>query len=133
MPKKEKDVLTIDNLEVHKDKNFLLVSVNPRFYNLDVVYSAIYMFLDKCYFKVNGDPEEEILVEIKPKRKVDLERLGREFNNELVNYAATRIRGKKTEDMRKIIVERALKSHSEEPLEKQVNKKDVNIPWDKKV
>jgi len=105
----------IDNLTINKKEEFVLVSVNPKFYNLDVVYSAIYMFLDKCYVKIEGDPEEEILVKLKPKEKgVDLERLGREFNNELINYAAAAIRGWKTVDLRKTIIERALKSHAGE-------------------
>ena len=133
MSKKIPKIKMIDNIEIHKNK--IVVSVNPIFYNLDVVYSSLYNFLDGCYCKVNGDPVEEILVELKPKKKTDLERLGREFNNELINYSAVEIRGIKTKDMRLEIVKRALTSH--QPVEEKSEnwEKDpegINIPWEEK-
>ncbi|MFH8092876.1 MAG: His-Xaa-Ser system protein HxsD [Candidatus Aenigmatarchaeota archaeon] len=104
----------LDNLVVNEDENFVQVSINPKFYNLDVIYSAIYVFLDKYYVKIEGEPEEEVIVKLKPKEgKVDLEKVGREFNNELISYAAAAIRGWKTADLRKTIIERALKSQGE--------------------
>ncbi len=119
MVEKIPDIRNVDNLEIHKDK--VIVSVNPRFYNIDVVYSSIYMFLDRCYCKVNGDPTDEIIVELKPKNKSDLEILGRELNNELVNYVVIGIRGRRTIDMRTEIVQRALRSHEPE-IEKDTPK-----------
>jgi His-Xaa-Ser system protein HxsD len=125
----------VDNLEIHPKK--VIVSVNPKFYNLDVVYSSLYNFLEKCYCKVQGDLEEEILVELKPKEKQNLENIGRQFNNELINYAAVAIRGIKTQDMRLEIVKRALSSHQPEELGTQVENweddpEGISIPWEEK-
>jgi len=103
------EIKILDNLEIHKDH--LVVSVNPKFYSRDVVYSAIYVFLDSCYCKVDGDPSEEIIVTLKPKQKTGLEMLGSKFNNELINYASVAIRGAKTVDIRAEIVKKALESH----------------------
>ncbi len=134
--KKEPKIKMIENIELHPKK--VIVSVNPYFYNLDVVYSSLYNFLEDNYCKVDGDPNDEILVELKPKKKVkDLEKLGRKFNNELINYASIHIRGLKTEDMRIEIVKRALTSH--QPVEEKKVEKDwekdpegINIPWEEK-
>ena len=114
-----KDFANFDNLEVDKKKNMITISVNPKFYNLDVVYSAIYLMLEKNYFKIDGDPEEEIIVRIEPKNKTDLLKLGMEFNNQLINYAAISHRGSKTQDIRKIIVEKAIGSQLKENPEKK--------------
>lgn len=120
MAKRGSDIKTIDNFEIHRDK--IIISVNPKFYNLDVIYSAIYMFLDKCYCKVSGDPSEEIIVEIKPKESQDLENIGRQFNNELIGYAAIGIRGRKAADMRAEIIKRALETHGASPEEEKIDK-----------
>jgi len=78
------------NLEIHEKEGYVWVSVNPKIYSLDVIYSASYMFLETCYVMIDGDPMEEVIVELRPKNKtglIDLRVIGREFNNELVNYA----------------------------------------------
>jgi His-Xaa-Ser system protein HxsD len=133
--KKEPKIEMIDNIELHPNK--VIVSVNPRFYNLDVVYSSLYNFLEDNYCKVDGDPNDEILVELKPKKKIkDLEKLGRKFNNELINYTALEIRGLKTEDMRIEIVRRALTSHQsvEEPTESEgIDPEEINVPWEQEM
>ncbi|MBD3155369.1 MAG: hypothetical protein GF368_01810 [Candidatus Aenigmarchaeota archaeon] len=129
---KKEDIRMVENLELRSNK--VLISINPKFYDLDVVYSSLYNFLEKCYCKVEGDPNDEILVELKPKKKIrNLERMGREFNNELINYAAVKIRGLKTEGMRIEIVKRALTSH--QPIKKEgtnaegKNIEGINMPW----
>lgn len=67
----------------------ITVSVNPKIYPLDVIFSAAYLFTDKNYIVLDGNPEEEVLVEIKPKEKTEnVENIALEFNNELINYGA---------------------------------------------
>jgi His-Xaa-Ser system protein HxsD len=106
------DIATVDNLEIDRKRNAVTISVNPKFYSLDVVHSAIYVMLDDHYFRIDGDPADEILVTIKPKKKAeDLESVGRKFNNELINYAVVNLRGEKTKDIRAAIIQRALQSH----------------------
>ncbi|MBN2422227.1 hypothetical protein JXB41_03285 [Candidatus Woesearchaeota archaeon] len=98
----------IDNLELHDEEGYVAVSVNPVFYPLDIVYSACYIFLDRAYILLGGDPEEEIIVELRPKNPQDIESLGRDFNNELLNYAVFSINSEKTRPVKEAIVSKAL-------------------------
>ena len=99
---------SISNINVDKEENFCLVSINPKLYPLETVYSAAYVFLDKAYVLLDGDPKINILVKLKPKEKQDLERLGREFLNELINYADYQRRAEETKKIREMLLERAL-------------------------
>lgn len=125
----------ISNIEVNKKDNYCLISVNPKMYSLDVIYSAAYVFLDKAYVLVDGDPQEEVIIELKPKEKHDLEKLGREFNNELINYANYKNLSIKNQGIRETIIQRALLTN-DPSLIKAINKvedpKGIAIPWEEK-
>ncbi len=110
----EEEVFVIDNLEVHKKDNFVIVSVNPKLYPLEVIYSAAYIFIDRTYVMVDGDPKEEILVQLNPKNSVDVETLGREFNNELINYMVYMTRTIRSQNIREAMVQRALATNSQQ-------------------
>jgi hypothetical protein len=72
------------------------------------VYSAAYAFIDDCYVLIDGDPVEEIIVELRPKVQKDLRTLGLEFNTKLVscaNYAADYI---KNIEIREALLKRVL-------------------------
>jgi His-Xaa-Ser system protein HxsD len=110
-----KDIFSIDNLEVHKDKNNVIISVNPKVYGLDTIFSAAYIFIDKAYVIVDGDPNEEIIVQLRAKdKKTDLEKLGRDFNNELINYSFYGIQTARSMPIRAAIVQRAFFTQSQE-------------------
>jgi His-Xaa-Ser system protein HxsD len=112
--KKSEEPRMIGNLEIHPEEKYVIVSVNPKIYPMDVVYSASYVFLDKAYLVLDGDPEEEIIVEIRSKKKdQDLEILGREFNNELLNYAIFKNQSKNSQNIKEAIVERAMETNRE--------------------
>jgi len=89
-------------------KGCVVISLNPKVYPLEAVYSAAYVFLDRAYILLDGDPKKEIFVELKPKNKEDLEKLGWDFNNELINYADYEARAKKTRKIREVLLQRAL-------------------------
>jgi len=94
------------NLNIKDD--CVVLSINPKVYPLDAVYSAAYVFLDRAYVWLDGDPKKDILIELKPKNKENLEKLGREFNNELINYADYQNRAKSTKNIRELLLQRAL-------------------------
>ncbi len=97
------------NLEINNKEGFVSVSINPKIYSLDVIYSAAYMFIDNCYILVDGDPQIEIIVELRPKKKgTNLETLGREFNTELVSYTTYAINCAKNAGLRDAILRRVL-------------------------
>ncbi len=110
----------ISNIEVGKGGNQIIISINPKVYPLEVIYSAAYVFLDRAYILIDGDPEEEIFVQMKPKdSKMDMEKMGLEFNNELVNYSVYVVQAVRNQPLRKAIIERALLTNIGEALEEK--------------
>lgn len=104
----------ISNIEVNKKEGYLIISINPKIYPLEVIYSAAYVFLDRAYLLIDGNPEEEIFVQMKPKGNEDMEKLGLEFNNELVNYSVYVVQATRNQPLRKAIIERALLTNTDE-------------------
>lgn len=95
--------------EIDKESNSVIVSVNPKIFPLEVIYSAAYVFLDKVYIMMDGDPQANISVQLKAKNSSeDLQSLALEFNNELVSYAVYVVQAARTSEIRKTIVQRAL-------------------------
>ena len=119
----DKKIKVIDNLEIYSDH--VIVSVNPKIYTLDVVYSAAYVLIDRAYIVINGDPEEEIIVEIRAKDKTKNEEIGRDFNNELINYAVYKSQSAANQEVKDAIVKRALLTNigAEEMIEEIKGKK----------
>lgn len=95
--------------------NAACLSVNPKVYPLDVVYAASYVFIDKAYVILDGDPHNEILVELRLKGEGDLEKLGYEFYNELLNYAMYKTRSAQNQNVREAIIKRALLTAEDDP------------------
>jgi His-Xaa-Ser system protein HxsD len=125
----------IQNFEIDSKEKSVYVSVNPKIYPLEVIYSAAYMFLEKAYVIIDGDPESEIIVQMKAKGEEDLKRMALDFQNELVNYAVYVIQAARTSDIRKAIVEKALsvveQADEKEECECEADKDPLGIskPW----
>lgn len=119
------------NMELYGDR--LLLSINPKIYPLDVVYSAAYSLLDKAYVVLDGDPEEEIIAEVRSKGGVDLRALGDEFNNELLNYAVYKKQSEKNALIRQAIIQRALLTNGfDVGGEGADDPEDILVPWEEK-
>lgn len=99
----------MENFEIDLEKGIVIMSLNPKLYSLDVVFSAAYIFTEKCYVLLDGDPLQEIMVELKPKSQdMDLKAIGREFNNELINYANYDLQFKRNARLREIFLQRIM-------------------------
>ncbi|MFW9873760.1 MAG: hypothetical protein ACFFG0_11700 [Candidatus Thorarchaeota archaeon] len=137
------------NIEINKKEGSVLVSVNPKIYPVDVVLSSAYIFTDSCYILVDGDPDKEITVELRPKnKKENIEKIGRNFNNELINYANYAVQAIKNERLREAILNRVLLTNSIEEPEEAIENEDysekedepwnledseeIAVPWDEK-
>jgi His-Xaa-Ser system protein HxsD len=108
----DSDIKTVDNLEIHENEGFVIVSVNPKIYPMDIVYSASYVLLDRAYVVLDGNPEEEISVQLRHKDgNGDVESLGRDFNNELLKYAVYKMHSTESKGIREQIVARALQTN----------------------
>jgi len=119
-------------INVEEEKNQVVVSINPKIYPLEVIYSAAYVFLDKFYTIIDGDPETEIIVKLKakePTSREDLEKAAFEFQNELVNYSVYVVQAARNKDIRKAIVEAALGTNlqAEDEYEGNDNEEDVDF------
>ena len=118
-----------------------VVSLNPKIYPLEAIYGACYVFIDRAYLFLDGDPKKEVKVFIKGKSNLTpkkLEALTEEFENELLNYTLRLALAKNTKKIRETIVERALFSalpKEETKEEEGVFEEDplgIAVPWEKK-
>ncbi|MBT3463551.1 hypothetical protein HN451_01075, partial [archaeon] len=127
---------------------YIVVSVNPKIYPLSVIYSAAYVFLEKAYVILDGNPDEEILVELRyMEENKDIEKLGRDFNNELINYAVFQYNSEQSKTVKEEIIKKALSTNivqspeilnqecEEEDYKEEDYKEDslgIAVPWDEK-
>lgn len=103
--------------EIDNTDKSVFIKVNPKIYPLEVIYSAAYMFLDRAYVVIDGDPQSEVIVQIKAKGKEDLKKIALEFENELVNYAVYVVQAARTDEIRKTIIQKALGVVESQPEE----------------
>ncbi len=131
----------VDNIEFYED--YAVVKVDPRIFSLDIVFMAAYVMVDRAYVFVTGDPKVEIRVQIRSFDKEKLEEVAREFNNQLLNYAVYDIQSRRTADLRKILLAKALLSNlskEEEEVEEECEEdyngtveEEFDIPMDDSV
>ena len=118
------------NFIINEDGSATL-KINPKIYALEIIYSAAYMFLDRAYIIIDGDPEKEFEIEIIPKSKdEDIKKLVLEFNNELINYSVYAVQAARTSAIRNAIVQRALgvlEEYEEEESEKKYEESGEEI------
>lgn len=130
------------NLEIFEKEGYVRVSVNPKIYPLEVIYSTAYVFIDDYYVLIDGDPKEKIIIELRPKEKgKDLKILGREFNTELVNYSEYAAKCKRTVGIREAILKRVLLTNdlerqrevcAEEESSFLDDPEGIAVPWEEK-
>ena len=100
-----------------KKKNVVVVKVNPKIFPLDIIYSAAYSILERAYVILDGDPEKEVYVILKPKiLEKGLEELGYLFYNELLNAAFYTIQLVRNKELREALI-RATTPIEEEEFE----------------
>jgi len=117
-----------ENIEIDKKENVVAVTVDSKIYPLDTILSAAYIFIDDAYVIITGDPNQEVVVKLKGKGKCNLVELGRNFNNELLNYAFYAIQTARTMPIRTAIVQRAFFTQSAKPVASETERKNVAKP-----
>jgi His-Xaa-Ser system protein HxsD len=137
--------------QIDQKKNQITFWLNTKTYPLEAIYSTAYVFLDRAYIYLDGDPKKEIQVSLKGKNKLtkkELENLAGEFQNELLNYLLRVEIGKRTKKIREFIVGTALVSslpkfpffdeasyletYGEEEKDWQNDPLGIAIPWEEK-
>jgi His-Xaa-Ser system protein HxsD len=131
------------DIKVDEKENACIIKLNQKVYPLDVIYSAAYVFIDKAYIILDEDSKKNISVFLKPKKKMDLNELGGEFYNELLNYAQYKTQAEKNKAIRETIIQRALITNDPSIIEEEnLFDKDIDeylddpegiaIPWEEK-
>ena len=96
---------------IEESKNQVAITVNPKIYPLEAIYSAAYVFLSRAYIFLDENDKKEILITIKARKKLnqtELDDLDGEFHNELLNYTLRYEISKNNKKIREYIVGRAL-------------------------
>jgi len=126
-----------------KINNTIKTTIDARVYPLEAIYGAAYVFLDKAYLRLDGDPKSEIIVTIKGKKKLnqtELKKIAGEFYNELLNYSLRYQISKRNKRIREYIVGSALlgslpKKQTEDKEDKEDWQKDplkIADHWEEK-
>ncbi len=127
-------------------KNLASVQVDEKVFPRQVVVAAAYMFLDRCYVRLEREPRSRVRVQIKGKKKLSskqLANLADEFENELLHQLIRRQVAERTDGLREVIVGRALLSAEPEaeesvPAEPQDDLDylddplGIAVPWEEK-
>ena len=130
--KSDSCIKSVSNLTLHA--SHVVVAVNPKIYPLDIIYSAAYVFLDRAFVVIDGDPGRQVLVELRPKvAATDIEQLGTDFNAELLNYAVFAFQKEKAREIRDYIIRRAMETIREAPSERYLDDPEgIAIPWEER-
>lgn len=99
--------------KINQEQNQITFWLNSKIYPLEAIYSTAYVFIDRAYVYLDGDPIKEIIVFLKGKEKFNkkqLEELQGEFCNELLNYLLRVEIARHNQKVREYIVGTALVS-----------------------
>ena len=102
-----KEAISIDN-----KSGIARITLNPLVYDLDVIYTTAYIFLEKAYVILDGNPKKEIIVSLKPKEKLesdkDLKQLSYEFMDHLIITEFSKIQNKDSADIKSLILKKII-------------------------
>lgn len=99
--------------------------VNSKIYSKEVVFAVGYVMLDKIYILLDAD-KSDIVINLYPKKKkADLQKLGLEFYNELLNYAHYFSRIQNNAEAIKMIMQKAMFSAAPS-LVQEAEDKEIN-------
>lgn len=88
MNEKEEVPKLVSNFEVDTERNKVTVFLNPRIFPLSLINKVAASFKEDAWLAIDGDPEEDVGVELRPKKDRELEELAKEFNNRLIEAAS---------------------------------------------
>jgi His-Xaa-Ser system protein HxsD len=136
-------------------KNAIHCMIDEKIFPRPVICAAAYIFIERCYIRLSRAEKKHVQVQLKGKKKLaksQLEKLAGEFENELLHQLLRNQVAQKTDQLREIIVGRALlsaepsASQEHAPLEQEEpvhpdSKEDLDymddplgiaVPWEEK-
>jgi His-Xaa-Ser system protein HxsD len=117
----------LKNIEFKKD--CAMLTINPEIFPLEIIYSAAYILIDKAFIVLDGDPKEQILVEIRKKEESqELRKIVQDFYGELLNYSVYKKQTDSNAGVREIILQRALLTNDPHYMKLKQISRDVDDP-----
>lgn len=111
-----------------KKEGWIKVPVDLKVYPLQSIHSSGYAFMDRAFVKLEEDKKDLVAVWLKPKTESkDLEALGLEFTDELLNYAHYFSSLKTNAENMKTLLQRALFSASPSIVKEAEEKEIENL------
>lgn len=108
-----------------KTKQSIKLTADLDLYPLSTIYSASYVFLDRATIYLDKETDNKVTIWIFPKNKKDnLDGIGKDFCNELINYAHYFDSLKINADIIKLLMQKALFSAAPSLL-KEAGKKEI--------
>lgn len=102
----------------HPKKESIL-TLNTRIYPIDALLATAYSFLDRAHIVLDGNPEKNITVTIRPKdRRKNASRLAQDFADEITTYAAYKTVAEKNAAVKDAIIHRVLATNQKTPPKK---------------
>lgn len=134
------------NPTIQAAQNLVSVQIDEKVFPRAVVVSAAYMFLERCYIRLEREPRSRVVARIKGKKKLSrnqLANLADEFENELLHQLIRRQVAERTDGLREVIVGRALLSaepdqgeaagaEPQEDLDYLDDPLGIAVPWEEK-
>lgn len=121
--------------KINEKKNQITITLDKEMYNIDAIYTASYIFLEKAYILLKSD-ENNIYAILQVKEKgLDLEEVANEFCNQLINYSFQLEMSKKNLDVKRNILEQIYSSTPEDfnDNNEEIDDPDgILIPWEDK-
>jgi len=121
-----------------REESALKITVNSRIYPLEAVMAASYTFLDRAYVLLDKD-KNDVIVQLWPKEGQKARATEGDFYNELLNEALRQKIAKQNQQVREMVINRALFAATNTNVEEEVldraldsldNLDDLNLDLD---
>ena len=126
-------------VRIKSQNNTIKIVVDSRIYSPEAVYGAAYVFLDRAYVRLDGNPKKKITIFLKSKKtfkESKREKLKEEFFNELLNYSLRFQISKQNQKIREYLVGTAMLGAVGEEKKRGADwEKDamgIAVPWEEK-
>ena len=103
--------------------NRLVFRISRSIYDKPAILKTCYVFQDRCHTAIESDVESTAIVTLTPKEEsLDLQKIEKQFLDELVDQQIRLENDRLFSDIRKLIVEQAFKPISHENLKYRIRK-----------
>ena len=103
--------------------NRLVIRISMSIYDKPAILKTCYVFQDRCHTVLEFNGESTAIVTLTPKEEpLDLQKIEKQFLDELVDQQIRLENDKLFSDIRKLIVEQAFKPISHENLKSKIRK-----------